>query len=143
MNDNKYAVIVELNAKNSKLVIKNIPLKPMRDLSEISGTFSEITSLNYTQNCKVKNDYLRITLFDENDIPNAVSRLREYYKNIMILRYDNLRTRKNAIIDVNDGEVMKSPLELFSEFYKTQNNAEMSNEQLEYIVNLLERIKED
>ena len=39
-------------------------------------------------------DYLHITLTDEQDVPDALARLRVIYPNLMRLDYDNLRTRK-------------------------------------------------
>ncbi|MBO5713757.1 MAG: exonuclease SbcCD subunit D [Clostridia bacterium] len=143
VNDNKKALIVEIKGKNTQISFKEVALAPIRDLKDIRGTFSEITSSEYLKNCAFKNDYLRITLTDENDIPNAVMRLREHYKNVMVLRYDNARTRQNNEIDGVLGVESKSTIELFKEFFAKQNNAEMTNEQTEYVINLLDAIKED
>lgn len=42
-------------------------------------------------------DYIYVTLTDEQDIPDAIGRLRILYPNIMKLDYDNTRTRNIMI----------------------------------------------
>ena len=73
-------------------------------------------------------DYLQVTLTDEEDIPDAMRKLRTVYPNILRLEYDNVRTRENQEIqgtDVNE----KSPLELVEEFYHLQNNQDLNQDQ--------------
>ena len=74
-------------------------------------------------------DYLYIVLTDEEDVPDALGKLRTVYPNIMKLRYDNTRTRTEQVID--DGVVLegKSMIELFDELYEKQNNQPMNDEQ--------------
>ena len=43
-------------------------------------------------------DYLYITLTDEQDVPDALARLRVIYPNLMQLDYDNQRTRQQQEI---------------------------------------------
>jgi exonuclease SbcD len=65
------------------------------------------------------------------------------YKNLMRLDYDNARTRAgNAVTGAMDAEV-KSAYELFAEFFEMQNNSSMSEEQSEYIKEIIEKIEED
>lgn len=52
----------------------------------------EVTALDFYKDMKT-DDYLHITLTDEEDIPDAIGKLRTIYPNIMKLSYDNLRTR--------------------------------------------------
>ena len=141
MNDVKSLTVVEIG--NEAPVIRIVPLVPIHDMSEIRGTFEQMTDPHYyTQNPK-KNHYLRIILTDENDIPDAVGRLRVIYKNLMRLEYDNTRTRKNNLISGSANTQTKSAFELFSEFYELRNNAPMSSEQNEYMRTLIEKIEEE
>ena len=141
MNDVKSLTVVEIG--NEAPVIRIVPLVPIHDMSEIRGTFEQMTDPHYyTQNPK-KNHYLRIILTDENDIPDAVGRLRVIYKNLMRLEYDNTRTRKNNLISGAANTQTKSAFELFSEFYELRNNAPMSSEQNEYMRTLIEKIEEE
>ena len=44
-------------------------------------------------------DYTHITLTDEEDIPDAIGKLRTVYHRLMKLDYDNRRTRSNVEIN--------------------------------------------
>ena len=44
-------------------------------------------------------DYLQVILTDEEDVPEAIGKLRVIYPNIMKLTYDNTRTRTHQMID--------------------------------------------
>ena len=101
----------------------------------------ELTSKSYYSNMETK-DYMHITLTDEEDIADAIGKLRVIYPNIMKLDYDNARTRSNANII---GEVQieqKSPLLLFSEFYEQQNNQKLSEEQTSLLSELITKVWE-
>lgn len=123
--------------------IKTIPLVPLHDLVKLKGTYLELTSKSLYNKTSYQTDYVHITLTDENDIIDASGKLGVIYKRLIGINYDNTRTRKNNIITLDDKVEFKSPLELFEEFYKLQNNAEMSEEQREYVRELIEGIWEE
>lgn len=137
----KSVTVVELEEKDV-FRMHTVPLIPAHDLREIRGTYEEITAKSYYENTPVE-DYLHITLTDEEDVPEAVSRLRVIYPNLMKLSYDNTRTRSNAVIDGAAEVQTKSPLELFDELYALQNNQPMSEVQQAFMRNLIESIWED
>jgi exonuclease SbcD len=85
---------------------------------------------------------MHITLTDEEDIPDAIGKLRTIYTNIMKLDYDNKRTRSGSIIAGVDGVEQKTPLELFDEFYEKQNNQPMTEQQQTFVTSLIEKIWE-
>ncbi|MEG0962585.1 MAG: exonuclease SbcCD subunit D C-terminal domain-containing protein, partial [Lachnospiraceae bacterium] len=87
-------------------------------------------------------DYYHITLTDEEDIPDAINRLRIIYKNIMKLDYDNKRTQNGGIINGTSEVETKSPITLVSEFYELQNNQPISEEQKNFVSVLIEKIWE-
>ena len=84
-----------------------------------------------------REDYIQAILTDEDDIPDAIGRLRSVYPNILSLDYDNTRTRSAGFLP---GEAVpeKAPLELFEEFYTFINNHAMTDEQRSFLRNLLE-----
>ena len=136
----KSITVVELKEKGT-VVIRTVPLVPRHDLRELRGTYMDLTDRrNYA--CTATDDYLHITLTDEEDIPDALGKLRIIYPNLMKLDYDNARTRRSAeVTDAGDVE-QKSPLELFAELYEKQNNRPMSGEQLQFARTLIENIWE-
>ena len=90
-----------------------------------------------------REDYIHITLTDEEDIPDAIGKLRVIYPNLMKLDYDNRRTRSHGDFSELERLEEKTPLELFSEFYEKQNNQPMNQEQRELIKQLMEQIWEE
>ncbi len=139
--DNKSVTVLEF-AEKGNLSISIVPLTPLRDMVEIKGTYQEIMAKKFYENTTYTTDYVHITLTDEEDVPNALGLLRTVYKNLMKLDYDNKRTRQGAKITGATDVERKSPLELFSDFYKEQNNQPMNEEQESYMLGLIESIWE-
>lgn len=140
-NQKKAAVIVDVEEKG-KINIQQIPLVPKHDMREIRGTYMEVTALDFYKDMKT-DDYLHITLTDEEDIPDAIGKLRTIYPNIMKLSYDNLRTRAAVTVRGTAEVEEKSPMELLKEFYEMQNNQLMTDEQEEIARGMMEEIWED
>lgn len=136
----KSVTVVELGEKGN-VELQLCPLQPKHDLRSIRGTFAEISDKSYYANTQT-DDYLHIILTDEEDVPEAMGKLRVIYPNIMKLSYDNTRTRTNRIIDGAQNVQQKTPLELFSELYELQNNQPMSDEQRKFASQLIESIRE-
>ena len=138
----KSVTVVELKEKGNTSV-RTVPLKPMRDMVELKGTYEELTLKSFYEGTSYREDYVHITLTDEEDIPDVVQKLRVIYRNLMKLDYDNKRTRNQTDINGAEDVEVKSPLELFAEFYEQQNGAEMSDEQAKYMEALIEKIWEE
>lgn len=138
--DQKSITVVELPKKGS-LSIKTIPLKPLRDMVEIKGKYDDIMQKSFYEGTTLRDDYVHITLTDEEDIPDAIGRVRVVYRNVMKLDYDNIRTRSLGEVEIPVDN--RSPLDLFADFYRMQNNKPMSDEQAELIGKIIENIWED
>lgn len=136
----KSVTIVEL-AEKGKVQIQEHILKPLHDLREIRGTYEELTARKNYVDTDVE-DYLHITLTDEEDIMDVMDKLHTIYPNIMKLDYDNLRTRNSNHISGADPLQEKSPAELFEAFYQLQNNQDMTVQQKEYIAQMIDKIWE-
>ena len=136
----KSVTIVEF-AEKGKVQIQEHILKPLHDLREIRGTYEELTARKNYADTDVE-DYLHITLTDEEDIMDVMDKLHTIYPNIMKLDYDNLRTRNSNHISGADPLQEKSPAELFEAFYQLQNNQNMTVQQKEYIAQMIDKIWE-
>ncbi len=139
-NQEKSVTIVELNEKNS-LNIKEIPLVPKYDIKAYKGSFNEITSPDFYRNINTDN-YIFITLTDEMYIPDALGKLRKIYPNIMQISYDNSLTKNKSFIKSDVKSENISPIQIFTEFYESQRHHKMTDEQLEFVNNLIEKIWE-
>lgn len=138
---NKSMTIVDLKEKGN-IEIKEIPVKPLHDLKTIKGKFSKITSEEFYKELK-KEDYYRAVLTDEDDILNAIGKLKSIYPNLMSMEYDNTRTRSYSVVDnVETGEA-KSPLDYFEEFFEKQNGRKMSEKQRNYLLEILGEAREE
>jgi exonuclease SbcD len=138
----KSVSVVEF-AEKGNVSVRTVPLVPMHEMVELKGTYEELTLRSFYEGTTYPEDYVHITLTDEDDIPDAVSKLRVIYHNLMKLDYDNKRTRHEAVVSGAEDVERKSPLELFSEFYLQQNGVEMTKEQTEFVSQLIEKIWED
>lgn len=141
-NHRKSITVVELGAKG-ELAVRTLPLTPLHDMRELRGTYNELTYKPNWVNTNTE-DYLHITLTDEEDVPDAMAKLRIVYPNLMKLDYDNHRTRTQLQLETI-GDIEKvHPMDLFAQFYAQQNNQPMSEEQAALIQSLIGEIwKED
>ncbi len=140
-NHRKSVTVVELEEKGS-LNLRTVPLIPQHNTREIKGTYEALTTKSFYEGTAV-DDYLHITLTDEEDVPEAMGRLRVIYPNLITLSYDNTRTRSSSLIGSAENVQQKSPLDLFSELYELQNNQPMSEQQKAFMTDLIQSIEEE
>lgn len=140
----KSVTVVELLEKG-QVEIRTVPLQPLHDMRKIKGTYGEVSARAFQKLPKTdtadREDYVQITLTDEEDIPDGLQKLRIIYPNLMRLEYDNSRTRKNQAVDTAVDVEEKSELELFEEFYELQNNQPVSSEQKDFVRQVIETLK--
>ena len=137
----KSVTVIDIEDKES-ISVRTVPLHPLRDMREIEGTYEELT---YRPNYEGTDtdDYIHITLTDEEDIPDAIGKLRLIYPNLMSLDYNNIRTRSAGMLSDLEELQNKSPLVLFEEFYEQQNGRPMSEQQENFVRKIMENIWED
>ena len=141
VNHCKSVTFVELGEKGN-VQIATCPLVPLRDMKELRGTYQELMARDYYENTDLPGCYLHITLTDEEDVPEAMGRLRQVYPNIMKLSYDNTRTRsyQNPLEQRTDPRT--SPLDLFRQLFEAQNNQGMNEQQDAWLRELIDGIWE-
>ena len=138
----KSVTMVTLGEKGS-VQIDTLPLKPLRDLKVIRGNYQELMARSYYQNTDLPESYLHIILTDEEDVPEALGRMRQVYPYIMKLTYDNTRTRDQQNPLDQRVDARKTPLELFRQLYEAQNNQPMTEQQDEFLARLIGAIWEE
>lgn len=139
--DEKSVTVGDLS-DSGELSIRTVPLTPLRDMVEIRGAYDELTAKSYYDGTTYHEDYMHITLTDEEDIPDAAGKLRTIYHNLMRLDYDNQRTRANGELLPEAQVESKSPLELFGDFYRVQNGQELNDVQQNYLQDMIESVWE-
>ena len=143
----KSVTLVEL-AEKGNMKVTQLPLTPLREVRYLKDTFENLMARpNYAMFPMDENGFLQdfyyLTLTDENDVTNAMQRLQTVYKNLLQLDYDNKRTQANAELEITEDLVEKTPLELIDDFYRLQNNQKLSEEQKQYLTNLLSEMGGD
>lgn len=139
----KSLTVVELaeEKREPTVCVRTIPLIPRLDLREIKGPMEALLSPE-VYDCreddgfgnlrKIKpEDYLHVTLTDENEILDAIGRLRAVYPNIMRLDFEAAGAQ-----EVREEEILieeKTPQELFAEFFEKQNGRELNERQKEIV----------
>lgn len=141
LHQKKSVTVAELRAKG-ETEIRQIPLQPRREMIELRGTFEEILE-EARKKGELQTDYYHMILTDETDVVDALSRLREYYPNIMLLDYDNRRTRSQKEVEQLDRVEERTPGELFAALYEQQNGQEMDSDRKEYLDGLIREIWEE
>lgn len=141
LHQKKSVTVAELRAKG-ETEIRQIPLQPRREMIELRGTFEKILEEARKKGAP-QTDYYHMILTDEIDVVDALSRLREYYPNIMLLDYDNRRTRSQKEVEQLDRVEERTPGELFAALYEQQNGQEMDSDRKEYLDGLIREIWEE
>ncbi len=137
----KSITVVDMNEKGD-VDIKTIPLAPLRDMRHIKGTYSFLTERKNYEGTNGE-DYLHVTLLDEEEVYDAIGRLRSIYPNIMRIDYENRRTYADNELGTVDVGNKRSALELFEELFVLQNNKPFSDSQKELCSEIISSIWED
>ncbi len=148
VNQRKSVTVVEYDESKTKakpeLRIREVPIEPLRDLRIIEGRYDEIMSRDSHKD-ENNDDYIKLVLTDEENIPYVMDKARTVYPNIMMLTYKNGRTSYTSQEAQCEAPAsgQLSPLQLFEDFYKRQNNSDMSDEKRGFIKGLIEKVWEE
>ena len=139
-DDKKGILVVEMGAKGD-IEYRIIPLVPLHDMREIKGTYDELTLLKNYEGTN-RDDYIHVVLTDENDVMDAVGRLRVIYPNIMSLEYQNKRTSAETQVEMLESVEKKTDMEVLEALYELQNNQCMNDAQREFSERIFKSIQE-
>lgn len=131
----KAALLVELGEKG-EMSVEPLPFEPVRRMRTIRGSYQQLSDP-----ALFSQDYIQAILTDENDIPEALGRLRAIYPNILHLRYDNSRTRAGEMSPV-EAKAQRAPQDWIAKLFEEQNGRGMDEAQRELIDTLVEEIWE-
>jgi exonuclease SbcD len=124
--DDKYVTIVEL-ADKGDVRTEQIRLVPRRDLRHLRGKLKDILA---PENVSDTQDYIYVTLTDEDYIDNVEGIIRQIYPNFTGLDYDNAHTPSGDMGELSDRPDEKTFDELISDFYLAMYGTEMNEEEL-------------
>ncbi|MBP8016998.1 exonuclease SbcCD subunit D [Candidatus Gracilibacteria bacterium] len=141
-NHKKSVCIVDFKEKNN-CEIKLVPLIPKRDMKHLKTSMEDLKSGNILSSIP-SDTYMHITLTDDEEVIDAISKVREIFKNVMVLDFDNKRNGENLSDTTITSEDLKqkTPKELFVDFFSSQNNVELTESQNEIISNIVNEVLE-
>ncbi len=125
----KSVTVVSLEGKGSVSVDK-IPVTPRRDMRKIKGKLKDLMKTTISLD---DDDYIYAVLTDEDELYDAVGKLRSIYPNLMHIDFENSRTAHDAEIHSAENIDEKSPEELFAEFYALQNGVELTEDKISVV----------
>lgn len=109
--------LVELTDREVKVEL--LPLKPLHEMRCIKGKLSELISSEVQLlNEKDREDYLQVTLTDEDELIDPMGTLRSVYPNVLQLLFEKNQKDTEEGFESRLYTAKKSTVELFSEFYE-------------------------
>lgn len=135
VNNTKSVPIITLGSKG-EVKVELIPLKPLHDMRHIKGRLEQLLEPKYIQSPE---DYIYVTLTDEEPVSDAMAIIRQYYPNTMKLDYENSHTRAMGQVDLSQVTGEKSFPELISDFYHMVYGCDISDEEMQIMLKAAER----
>ena len=109
------AAIVDMREKGD-VSVRTVPLYPLHDVRLIEGKLDDLMRQPYSE------DYLWVTIHDELPPPDARVTLSVNFPNMMKFSVVNSRTKYDVDVLATQSMENKTVQELFSDFYRLQNN---------------------
>lgn len=140
VDDKKSVTIIEIHGQEEPVISERV-LVPIHDWHDLKGTYEMLTAKSFYDGTDYQESFIRITLTDEEEIPDGMRKLKSIYHRLLELRYDNKRTRAGMTLIGKPMNVNTiKPDEIFSELFEKQNAQPLSSEQQDYLNNIIETI---
>lgn len=125
-DNNKFATIVDFEKKGGvKIALE--PLCPMRDLRHIKGRMEQLLA---KENISNPNDFIYVTLTDEDVIDNAMGIFQQHYPNTVRIEYDNSHTKELQQLDMSQVVADKTFREIITDFYKLIYDCDIHDDEM-------------
>ena len=107
---------IELDG-DGKARIENLPLIPLRKMRKLKGDLTNLTDpmVVSMEPCE---DYLQITLTDEEELIDPIGTLRRVYPNVMQLLFEKREKETAGAFTASNDMADKPITELFADFYE-------------------------
>lgn len=133
-SDSKSVPVITLGEKG-EVKVELVPLRPMRDLRHIKGPMEKLLA---KENISDAEDYMYVTLTDEEIINDSMKIFQQVYPNTVKIDYENSHTREIEHVDLADIGSGKSFPELISDFYRQMYGCEISEEEMDVMRQIAE-----
>ena len=115
VNHRKSVTVVEMLEKGD-VRLHTVPLTALHDMRTVEGMLSDIMAMPYSE------DYVWVTIHDELPPPDARVTISTVFPNMLKFSVVNSKTKMDIDVLAREQMESKSVPELFSDFYRLQNN---------------------
>lgn len=138
----KYSLNEALSDKSVPLItlgekgtvdVELIPLKPLRDLRHITGKLDQLLR---AENIVNPDDYMYVTLTDEEIINDVMGIVQQYYPRTIKIDYQNSHTMEIENFDISEIVSDKSYEDIIADFYLKMYGTEISDEEMEIMMSV-------
>lgn len=117
------------------------PLVPVHDIHVLKNSFAQLTSSSFVQQYP-QDDYYAIILEDQDIIPNVMTRLRQYYPQILSLR------REHGFAQLMQGQSRKrqaqqDPMTILGDFFEQVTSNPLTERQIKWARQALQAARKD
>lgn len=126
IDDTKSVPIITFGEKG-EVNVELIELKPRKEMRHLKGKLNQLLDKN---NVLYPDDYIYVTLTDEEMPIDPLNTIKSYYQYVMKLDFDNSFTKGGDQDEIKPISQIKSFSEIVSEFYKLKFNKDISEEEL-------------
>ncbi|MBR0226969.1 MAG: exonuclease SbcCD subunit D [Clostridia bacterium] len=120
-NHKKSVAIVDVHEKGD-IEVRTVPLYPLHDVRLVEGKLDDLMQIDYSE------DYVWATIHDELPPPDARVTLTVNFPNMMKFSIVNSKTKYDVDVLATQSMENKTVTELFSDFYRLQNNDQAPGE---------------
>ena len=141
VNQKKSIPIINFRGKDD-IEFELVSLLPLRDMRIIKGPIDKLLDKDVYKDTNL-DDYICAVITDNDYVVDAIGKLRDVYKNILKVSYDNDRTNIDNDIDIQNINKDLSPIELFSDFYKMQNNIDIDKKRERIVNDIIKEVMDE
>ena len=134
----KSAVMVDLDANGVSKIVR-IPLKPLHRMRKIKGRLEDLLSAKLTEHLD-REDYLQVTLTNEEELIDPIGTLRSVYPNVMQLVFEKKEKEMTGEFTAIETVNRKTPGELFDDFYCLIREKEMDEARRQVINDVIKEL---
>lgn len=132
----KSVVIIDLD-KDGNVDMERISLKPLRRMRKLKGNLTNLID-PLVVGMEPNDDYLQITLTDEEELIDPIGTLRRVYPNVMQLLFEKREKESRGEFSAREGLTKKPTEELFADFFELIRGQEMDEERRKVIHEVIE-----
>ena len=141
VNQKKSIPIINFRDKD-EIEFELVNLLPLRDMRIIKGPIDKLLDKDVYKDTNL-DDYICAVITDNDYVVDAIGKLRDVYKNILKVSYDNDRTNIDNDINIQNINKDLSPIELFSDFYKMQNNIDIDKKRERIVNDIIKEVMDE